>query len=285
MNLYGETSGLAALLAVGSAFAWGSSDFSGGLASKRSSPLSVMLVSTPLGLVFLVSLALVHQAPMVNLHDALLALAAGLCGAVGTLALYRALSKGKMGIAAPLAAVVANLVAVLFGSLTEGVPSVLQGFGFLLAILGVWIISRPNGDSSKGSLRDLLPATIAGVGFGLFFSVSAQYIADDVSWAVGVARLSAAVVITLAALVSKPSLQLGSGEWMLVLLVAVMDSLGNVAYALAAQVGRLDVSVVLSNLYPVATVGLAMLVLRERLTRVQGVGVIVALASIPLIVG
>jgi drug/metabolite transporter (DMT)-like permease len=285
MDIHQSSYSLATLLATGSAFAWGTGDFSGGLASKRSSPLSVMLVATPLGLLLLSVVAAVRQAPMVTPQDGLFALLAGVCSAVGSLALYQALSAGKMGIAAPLTAVIANVISMLYGAVTEGMPHLPQSFGFLLAIVAVWIISKPQKGTARTNLRALLPAIVAGIGFGLFFSFSAQFTAPDISWAVVVARLTSCCVVVLVALISKHSFQLGSGSWPLVLLAGTMDSLGNLSYALATQVGRLDVGAALSSLYPIATVGLALFVLRERLTRVQSVGAALALAAIPLIVG
>src|SRR5689334_4427488 len=126
MGLLQGTHALAALLAVGSAFAWGTGDFSGGLASKRAGPLSVTLGSNPVGLAVLVILALVRQSPMVNAHDALVGFVAGVSGAIGLLGLYHALATGKMGIVAPITAVVANIVSMIYGALTEGAPGAVQ---------------------------------------------------------------------------------------------------------------------------------------------------------------
>jgi uncharacterized membrane protein len=124
--------GLAVVVASVSALAWGAGDFSGGLASKRASALSVMPISTSVGLLVLAVVAAARRAPMVTSHDALFAFLAGVFGVVGTLGLYQALAKGKMGIAAPLTAVIANSIALLYGTLTEGLPRPLQGVGFLL---------------------------------------------------------------------------------------------------------------------------------------------------------
>ena len=275
------------MFAAVSALAWGAGDFSGGLASKRASALSVMPISTSVGLLVLAVVATARRAPMVTSHDALFAFLAGVFGAVGTLGLYQALANGKMGIAAPLTAAIANAIALLYGALTEGLPRPLQGVGFLLAILAVWCITRARQDTSQTSREHrgwLLPVALSGIGFGLFFSFNAQFTASDISWAVVEVRLVTLCLIVAMALVSHPSFGRAGKTWPLVLLAGTTSALGDLSYALATRLGRLDVGAVLSSLYPLVTVGLAMVILRERLTREQWAGVALAVGSVVLIV-
>ena len=274
---------LAAIFAVGSAAAWGAGDFSGGLASKRSSPLSVTLVSNPFGLILVLVLALWRGASGPSLHDAVLGFSAGMCGAIGLLAFYRALSSGKMGVVAPITAVVANVISMLFGAFTEGFPSVLQLIGFAFAIIGVYVISKPEGEA-RVAFSDLLPALLAGFAFGVFFILTGQFSSADVSWTLVVARLGTISMVVASALWTRHQFKLERQSLPLVFVAGGMDTLGNLLFALATQMGRLDVGSALSSLYPVTTVLLAMLVLRERLSRSQGVGALIALISIPLIV-
>jgi drug/metabolite transporter (DMT)-like permease len=274
---------LAALFAVGSAIAWGAGDFSGGLASKRSSPISVTLVSNPLGLIMMTLLALWRGAPGPSPHDVALGFAAGMCGAIGLLAFYRALSSGKMGVIAPVTAVVANVISMLFGAMTEGLPSVLQLIGFVLAIVGVYVISKPE-TGTRVSFTDLLPMLIAGVAFGAFFILTANFSSGDVGWTLVVARLGTISMVLASAFWTRHRFKLEPKSLPLVFVAGSMDSLGNLLFALATQMGRLDVGSALSSLYPVTTVVLAMLVLRERLSRTQSIGAVIALVSIPLIV-
>jgi len=278
---------LASVCAAVSALAWGAGDFSGGLASKRASPFRVMPMATLVGLVVLAVVATARRAPMVTAHDALFALLAGVFGALGTLGLYLALAKGKMGLAAPLTAVIANAIALLYGALTEGLARPLQVVGFLLAILAVWCIARAPDDPSRRSpapRRWLLPAGLSGIGFGLFFSFNAQFTASDVSWAVVEARLVTLCVIVVVALVVRPPFERTAKTWILVLVAGATSALGDLFYAFATRLGRLDVGAVLSSLYPLVTMGLATVILRERLTRGQRAGVALAVGSVILIV-
>jgi uncharacterized membrane protein len=210
--------------------------------------------------------------------------AAGACGATGLLVFYHALSSGKMGVIAPITAVVANVVSVLFGALTEGVPKLLQLLGFVLAILGVWIISKPV-SGARASFQDFVPALFSGAAFGAFFILTAQFQSSDFSWALVVARVGTMTVTVIAAIITRHQFKLEPASLPLVLAAGSLDSLGNLFFALATSVGRLDVGSALSSLYPVTTVLLAILVLKERLTKFQGLGAFLAVVSIPLIVG
>ena len=274
---------LAALWGLAAAASWGFGDFAGGLATRRSGELTVMRVSSLVGLAFLVALALLRGSPLPTLQDALLGVAGGAVGVIGLMALYKALASGQMSLVAPITAVVANIVAVGISAATEGLPSALKWLGFLLAALGVWLLSRPKGQIRLSSLT-LGLSVLAGVSFGGIFAITAQFSSADVGWSVVCLRITTVVLIF--ALIARrggvPTLP--KGLIPLAAVAGICDSLGNIFFALAGQAGRLDVSAVSSSLYPAFTLVLAVLVLRERLQGWQLFGAALCLASIGLIV-
>ena len=274
---------LAALWGLAAALAWGFGDFAGGLATRRSGEFSVMRVSSVIGLVFLVALALLRSSPLPSLQDALLGVVGGLVGVVGLLTLYRALATGKMSLVAPITAVMANLVAVAISAATEGVPGILKWLGFGLAAFGVWLLSRPSGvvQLSKAVLG---LSVLAGICFGGTFAIAAQYSGADVGWTVVCLRLTTVISIFTIIAFQKGVPSLPRALLPLVLVAGICDSLGNVFFALAGQAGRLDVSAVSSSLYPAFTLFMAVLVLRERLQPWQVLGAGLCLVSIGLIV-
>src|SRR5712692_672421 len=119
-NLGTVAFGLAASLS------WGAGDFSGGLATRRANVFSVVLAAHAIGLVLLVALALAWSEPFPSALDIAWGGAAGLVGAVGLAAFYRALAVGRMGISAPVTAVLAAAVPVLFSAFAEGLPRPVQ---------------------------------------------------------------------------------------------------------------------------------------------------------------
>jgi drug/metabolite transporter (DMT)-like permease len=273
------------LAAVGfglaASLSWGTSDFSGGMAAKRVHIFGVMTISYAVGLVLLIALAVARGEPIAATSDLLWAAGAGLAGAAGLTAQYRALAVGRMGIVAPVAAVLGATIPVIFSAFSEGVPGSPRVIGFGLAILGVALISRAR---TAGSGADGLGlAVIAGLGFGLFFILIDQVSDDAVFWPLVAARGASFAVLLIAALSSGQAWLPTRSGLRIVLLAGALDVGGNTFFLLAAQSGRLDVASVLSSLYPAVTVILARGILKEHVTRAQGIGIAAALIAIPLI--
>jgi drug/metabolite transporter (DMT)-like permease len=260
---------------------WGSGDFSGGLASRRASASSAVTAAYAAGFVLLIALALILKEPFPGPLNIMWGGLAGVVGGLGLVAFYSALSLGQMGIVAPVSAVLTAGLPVLFGAITEGFPGWLQVGGFVLALLAVVLISRP--DSSKGRPRGLGLALVAGCGFGCFFIFISRVGHGEIFWPLAVARCTSVLLLLIIALFRRQQVMPKRAAMFLVLLAGVLDAIGNAFFVLAAHSGRLDIASVLSSLYPAATVLLAALVLRERMTRIQAGGILLALIAIPLI--
>src|SRR5258708_13711279 len=133
-----------AIFGLAASLCWGSGDFSGGLASRRAYVGSVVLTDYVVGFVLLLTLALLWKEPIPEPSDLLWGGLAGLAGVLGLLAFYSALARGKMGIVAPVSAVLTAALPVLFSVFTAGLPTLLQLGGFMLALLAIGLISRPH---------------------------------------------------------------------------------------------------------------------------------------------
>ncbi len=301
---------VAVILALLSSALWGIADFSGGTASRRLPAPLVVLVSQAIGLAAAGVAAVASgrwNAPAGYLPWAV---AAGLVGAAGLLLFYRALATGTMGVVSPIAAL-SVLIPVAVGIATGRWPSLPVGAGIVLAMLGVVAVSGPERSHGR-SLRPVLLAVLAAVCFGatlLFIARGAAYsplmtmvamrvasvaLPAVVYLAVLAARLAArrahprAVRTTRAAPATPPAGVNGPAvraTWLLVGLAGLADVSANLVFALASTAGALAVVAMLGSLYPAVTVLLAALVHGERLTRLQQVGVGVALIGVVLIAG
>ena len=273
---------LGAIFGLAAAASWGAGDFSGGVAARRSQVYTVVLVSELVGLLLLAGLALLLAEPIPPPVDFLWAGAAGIAGTLGLLALYRGLARGRMGVVAPIAAVVSAAVPLIFGSFLEGVPAAPQLLGFGLALVAVWLLSR-TGERARIQGYELGLPLLAGLGFGLFL-VGIDHVSDTaILWPLAAARTASIAMLLAVLTLARQREKRALTHLPLMVLAGLCDTAGNAFYALAAQVGRLDVAAVLSSLYPVATVLLARFVLQERLTRRQGIGVLAALLAVVLI--
>jgi drug/metabolite transporter (DMT)-like permease len=273
---------LGILFGLTSAGIWGSGDFSGGRAARRSHPFQVLALSALAGITILLGCGLLWHETLPSLSGIGWAMLAGAAGTLGLASLYRALSMGHAATVAPTSAVISALLPVGFGILTAGVPSAARLAGFALALLGIWLVSRPAQPDHAVSPQGFLLACLAGVGFGTFLILIVQIEPGHVFLPLVVARcMQLGIVLILLRASRRPLPALASNP--IALLAGILDAGGNVFYMLSQHYTRLDVAAVLSSLYPAPTVLLAWIILKEKVSRPQWAGVVVCLAAIVLI--
>jgi drug/metabolite transporter (DMT)-like permease len=269
--------------ALASALVWGSGDFAGGLASRRSTQFQVVGVASLSGLLALALIAIVLHEPIPSRTSLGWAAAAGISGAAGMAALYRGLAGGRAALVAPTSGVVGAAVPVVVGSLIAGLPGTADLAGMAIGIAGIWLVSQ-GGATSEDRKKDggLLLGILAGMGFGAYFVLIAQVEAGLVFSPLVAAKLAAFVVALLAVVGERRSLP-GVRENPIAPIAGVLDAAGNVLYLLAAQLTRLDFAAVLASMYPASTVVLSRLILHERVSRRQWAGGVMCLAAVALI--
>jgi drug/metabolite transporter (DMT)-like permease len=288
-------------LSLASAAIWGTSDFVGGIAARRLPSSAVVTLSHSLSLVMLVSLALIHASAWPDPRSAVYGALAGLSCGTGVMVLYKALALGGMGLTAAVSGVLAAVLPVLWAFSTEGLPSIPQIAGIVLAAVAIWMIARAPG--SPSSKQAILLGAAAGASFGCLFILLKLAGRGGVLWPLAWSRVTSA---TLAAVVTWIGTRIGmrigtrrTGNaktearaklswpgWAVLGLIAIagiFDASGNTFYTIATRLGRLDIAAVLSSLYPAATIVLATVLLKERTTRSQAAGMALALVAVALI--
>lgn len=259
---------------------WGTSDFLGGFASRRSDAFLVTLLAHAGGFVLMLTLAMANAAAFPPGSSQLWALAAGALGGTGLALFYRALSMGNMGLVAPVAAILGAAIPTGFGMITQGVPELPTIAGFGLAILGIWLICRTDAEAELGGLG---LALLAGLGFAGFFLCINQATSASALWSAVYSRLGSLVVVAPIVLLRRHPLSLQRRSAMIGVLAGCIDSTGTWLFIRADQTGRLDAAVMLTSLYPAVTVLLAHFILKEHFTRWKAVGIVAALLAVPLI--
>jgi len=276
----GELSGV--LYGLVSAAAWGGGDYTGGAATRRMNALAVVAVSHLIGLMLLLTLAVLSGERLPSTPDLLWGTGAGLAGAVGLGALYQALAVGKAGVAAPITSVVSASLPIGWSFLTLGLPSGQIIVGLVLGLIGVLLVSQ-SGDVAADRASIVL-AVISGLGFGVFYILIGQFSEGAVFYPLVAARCASAFATLAIALVLRKSLVPPTrGAFGLLALAGALDVGGNLFYTLAAQAGRIDVAAVVASLYPAMTILLSWLLRGERIARWQGVGIGLGLLAVALI--
>ncbi len=277
-----STDFLAVTYGLGSAIIWGAADFSGGFASRRGNILSIVFFSQLIGLCFLLFLSIFFPEPEIGVRYMACGSLAGVGGVLGIIALYTALADGRMSIVAPLSAIVTALVPICFSFITEGFPKMTQLVGMGVAIASVWILSWQKAESGV-SKRELYLSIFAGLGFGLFFICVDQASEGGIIRPLIAAKFTSVFLFTMILIKKRLVPAPKPSQFLYIFLAGMLDSIGNALFALASSLGRLDISAVLSSLYPASTVLLAWLVLKERLHGRQWIGVFTAGSALLLI--
>src|SRR3954469_17178787 len=160
--------GIGLVLALTSALAYGASDFVGGAGSRRHSPWRLVLMGQLSGAILMVTCGLLAPAAP-RAADFMWALLAGAGSATGSIFLFRGLSRGRMGLVAPVSAVGAAVLPVLVGLALGERPSWFAWLSVLVALPGIWLVSRQTTSSAAGGRGALADGAAAGAGFGVLF--------------------------------------------------------------------------------------------------------------------
>lgn len=275
-----------AFLGLSSALVYGASDFLGGLASRRITPLLVSFISQLVALT-IVAVATLISSPQWSPSAVLLGIVAGIAGGIGTWAFYASLALGPMSVVSPGVAMIYAVIPAIFG-IALGERIALPGYAALAAVVvaAVLLAVPRQRDPVRVTPRAVTYGSIAGLGFAGYIIAIDRTPSDSgllplmIDLIVASALYGVVLLINLArrglaelsgARDRRAAVQsLGAG---------VTLAGGNILLVIGLHLGALAVIGVLNALYPLGTVILAFFVLRERLSVLQLVGIVLALAA------
>ena len=277
---------LSIFLGLLAALGWGAGDFTGGIASRKTGAYRTVLYGEVIGIFVLFFVIAIFSEPIPDLRSWMFAMLAGALGTLGLILLYHAMTLGLMSIATPVSALLAAALPVVVGIFREGLPAWTTFIGFGFALFAVWMISQGEEGVTDilAHLADLKLPLIAGIGFGSYFVFMHEATSTGSTiWPMVASRSGGLILITVYMLVTRSSWKVeDASAWPIITLNGILDISGNVFFILAGQMGRLDVAAVLSSLFPGATVILAWIFLKERLSHNQWIGIATALTAIVL---
>lgn len=286
------------VFALAAAVLYGSADFLGGAATRRSRALSVASLSVPAGALVLLVAAVVAGGPIPSAGLGW-AVAGGAFGAVGLIAFYAGLAAGPMSVVAPVSALMSTVLPVGVAVATGEHLSGRVYLGVAACLAAIALVSLEGGPPGRGpaslapsrlrqhpALRGFGYGVLCGSLFGLFFVFLRYAGSSGVFWPVGIARLSnTAVVLAVAILARARPLGREDGSRVVAAAVisGVLDASANLFYLLATRAGLFGIAIVLTSLYPGITVVLARFVLHERMHAVQRLGLLLAAIGVILV--
>ncbi|HEX4215969.1 MAG TPA: DMT family transporter [Candidatus Dormibacteraeota bacterium] len=271
------------VLALAAAAAFGTADFVGGVASRRSSAILVTVLAQAGGASLLIPGLLLTRSPF-SLDGVLWGAAAGVAGGLGLVIFFRALARGTMSMVSPLTAVFAGGIAVLAGLLLGESIGAASWVGIACGLVAVFLIGWVRGHGAGTGLgAQVAMALAAGAGFGCFFVALAQTPASSGLWPLAGARVASFSVLFAVLLLSRGAVAQAGAAIRLGVISGMLDMGANILYLLAVRQGDLAIIAVLASLYPAATLLLSFRLLGERLRWHQLAGVGLALASVALI--
>jgi drug/metabolite transporter (DMT)-like permease len=271
----------ALLLALGASLAWGFADFVGPWQGRTLGALRVMLWGQVGGLALLAIVLAVHgRGP--HHWGVLWAVLAAVSGTLGLYAFYRGMATGTMSVVAPIAGASA-IVPVIFGIATGDRPRAIQLVGIGSALVGVALASREHQPDGRRVAAGVGLALLAAIGFGFYFPPMHAAGAADPWWSSFIFRLTGGAIVLAAVALRRPAIRLGGWPLAIVLAVGCGDALGNLLFAASSSRGIVSLTSVLASLYPIVTVALAAIVLKERIAGIQRLGVLLTLLGVGLI--
>lgn len=275
------------LFALGSALFYGTSDFVGGLASRRAHFVVVALLGQLAGLVVAGIAAAVVLAPAPTAADLWWGVLSGVGTAAGMVFLFRGMSHGAMSVVVPTSAVTGIALSALASVVLGGErPSLLAWVGIAIAVPALWWVSSGRQETTAAHSGGAGDGLLAGVGIAVQYLALAQASPASGLWPVATGRVGALCVLGAAlAFVGRQALRVSRSPFALALASGALAAAALISYFLATQHQIVAIAVALASLYPVIPVLLGILVLHERLTRRQTIGLLAAGAATLLMAG
>jgi drug/metabolite transporter (DMT)-like permease len=281
------------VLGFATSLVYGFADFFGALGSKHIKPVVVTFWSGLSGLALLLTASLFMGADF-SANSILCGVIGGIASAFAMTCLYAALAIGPISILSPLSAVVMAIVPMIIG-FAQGDRFSLWGWLALGAILVAVVLVGfvPGDDVRLPSLKGLLLGIGAGIGMGAVLLALAAAPKDSGLASPAILRaVSASLLgIFMLATIRRGRVDGAAGKsskastkiWLAVLATGFLDSSANVFFTIASRQGSLSVVSVLTALYPLGTIILARIFLKEKIARSQMFGIVLALGASALL--
>lgn len=283
-----NTTILSILLGIGGMFGWGIYDFLGGVFAKQIGPFKSFFWSQLAGLItaFLLTFVFAINFNVSTLVIILSAIAA-MIYAAGYLFFFRGFEIGNVSIIAATM----NLWAVftmVFAFIFMGQRlSPIQTAGVLMIITGATMASIHWSEVRKQGLRlsaGVKEAVLGAFLFGVFWNIS-EIISEELGWLLTTLFVKFGIIVFLLifSFLVKRELTLSNAAAQTKSIVVLMGALEAGAVALVnygLTIGDAILITPIASALSIVTISLAMIFLKDKVTRIQGFGMVMAVVGI-----
>ncbi|MCP4669782.1 MAG: DMT family transporter [Desulfobacula sp.] len=275
---------LSILLSIAACFGWGVADFIGGLKSRYLPTLSILFISTTIGVLLLSVIIILSGNPLPRDPSLFWAIPSGFIGLISMFLLYRGLAIGTMTILAPISAT-GVILPVIWGMLCGDDMSGLQLLGIGSAILGSLLaaMEKEKNLNKKHLTKGIGYAFSAAIFIGFYFIFMDKAAVHHPVWASMIMRLCTLFFLLPFLILSRLPMGVGRSHLPIILIMGIIDTLAAFSFTIAVSKGMLSEVAVISCLYPAVTALLSSFIVKERIQKKQSLGIIFAIAGVVLI--
>ena len=270
------------LLAGLSSFTFGVADFVGGFVTRRAPAITVVWGSHLVSLCAVVAVAPLFSDGLAGEAELGWGAAAGIAGSVGLVLFYHALATTPAAVVAPVAAIVGTSLPVVFGMIIGERPEPVAWLGMALAVPALVLL--PSGPRDRRlAARGVWLGVATGVAFALFGILISRTGTDSGLWPLASARVASLLLLTIAGPVLRRPLVAPRSAWPLIAMASLLDMAANILFLLAVRQELLSLVAVVMSLYPASTIALARVVLGQRMSGRQIIGLMLAAGAVGVI--
>ena len=263
---------------------FGIADYLGGRASRSVHAIVVTFLGQSAALVVLLLIAFGSGVPAPGIEDWLWGGLAGVCGATGLLAFYRAMGSGFMTVAAPISAVTTGGIPIVIGLVQGERPGTLALLGMPIALFAVALVSDVFGPDHRRAPRYVVYLSlVAGAVFGSLFVILDHTSTTSGVWPIVAMRVASVPYMAIVVMVSRKKVSSARFYLPIVIVSGVFDSIANALFLLATREGYMSVVAVIVALYPASTLLLATRIDKEKIHRPQALGLGLAVLALVMI--
>ena len=257
----------------------GTADFTGGVATKKQNLFMVLCISQFSEVILLIIAATIFSETITTVQI-IISIEGGIFISIALVTFYYSLANGNMSIVAPITAIVTPIIPILYNFIISPYYTELQSVAIIFSLPAIWLVA----DAKKTQIymyKNVQFGIIAGVAFGIFLILLDQASTRSSYFLpLMVSRIVTLAIVLPILVIDRKFKKISWKSIIIIAMAGILDAMSTIFFVLSALYGRIDIASILFSMGPVVTVLLAFLVLKEKITKIQLLGLVLSLLVI-----